>query len=297
MRVTRLLSILTSKDMKQLPDINSLYEQLQTWRADGERIALVPTMGNLHEGHLCLIDAAKRHADRCVVSIFVNPTQFGPNEDFAAYPRTLEEDCTLLAARGVDAVFLPTVDMMYPQGEAISTSIAVPEALANILCGAARPGHFNGVATVVTKLLNLVRPEVAVFGEKDYQQLLVIRRVVADLNIPVEIIGQATIREASGLAMSSRNRYLTGPQRDQAAQLYASLRACCEQLQAGERDIAAIEARAEALLESAGFEPEYVSIRRSADLGLPGAADSELVIVAAAHLGKARLIDNLLCGR
>jgi pantoate--beta-alanine ligase len=283
--------------MNQFQDINALQEQIQAWRALGERIALVPTMGNLHEGHLRLIDEAKQHADRCVVSIFVNPTQFGPSEDFAAYPRTPDEDCALLEARETDAVFLPTVEMMYPHGEAVSTSITVPEELANILCGASRPGHFNGVATVVTKLFNLVQPDVAVFGEKDYQQLLVIRRMVADLNIPVEIIGQATIREANGLAMSSRNRYLSDEQRGQAAQLYVSLQVCCERLQAGERDIATIEAMAVEQLEAAGFEPDYVSIRRAADLGLPGAADKELVILAAAGLGKARLIDNLLCRR
>jgi pantoate--beta-alanine ligase len=283
--------------MKRLQDISALHEQMQAWRAQGERIALVPTMGNLHEGHLCLVDEAKRHADRCVVSIFVNPTQFGPGEDLATYPRTPDEDCALLEARGVDAVFLPTVEMMYPQGEAISTSIVVPEELANILCGASRPGHFNGVATVVTKLFNLVQPDVAVFGEKDYQQLLVIRRLVADLNIPVKIIGQTTVREDNGLAMSSRNRYLTVEQREQAAQLYASLRACCERLQSGEREIASIEAGAAAQLQAAGFEPDYVSIRRAADLGLPGTADTDLVILAAARLGKARLIDNLACRR
>lgn len=283
--------------MKQLENINALHEQLQVWRAGGERIALVPTMGNLHEGHLRLVDEAKQHAGRCVVSIFVNPTQFGPNEDFESYPRTLAEDCALLEARGADAVFLPTVEMMYPQGEAISTSIIVPEQLANILCGASRPGHFNGVATIVAKLFNLVQPDVAVFGEKDYQQLLVIRRLVADLNMPVEVIGQATVREANGLAMSSRNRYLDEAQRGQAAQLFATLQGCCRHLQAGQRNIAALEEAAVAQLEVAGFAPDYVSIRRAADLGLPGGSDTELVILAAAVLGKARLIDNLVCRR
>lgn len=283
--------------MRQLQDINALHEQLQAWRARGERIALVPTMGNLHEGHLCLVDEAKRHAQRCLVSIFVNPTQFGPGEDLAAYPRTPDEDCALLETRGVDAVFLPTVEMMYPQGEAISTHIAVPEELANILCGASRPGHFNGVATIVAKFFNLVQPEVAVFGEKDYQQLLVIRRLVADLNMPVTIIGLPTIREAAGLAMSSRNRYLDAEQRQQATQLYASLEACCDRLQAGERDIARLEEQAVASLQQAGFEPDYVSVRRAADLGLPGSTDRDLVILAAAGMGQARLIDNLRCRR
>ncbi|WP_126454032.1 pantoate--beta-alanine ligase [Sulfuriflexus mobilis] len=283
--------------MKQFQDINALHEQLQAWRARGERIALVPTMGNLHEGHLCLVDEARRHAQRCLVSIFVNPTQFGPGEDLAAYPRTPEEDCALLESRGADAVFLPTVEVMYPQGEAISTGIAVPEELANILCGASRPGHFNGVATVVAKLFNLVQPEVAVFGEKDYQQLLVIRRLVADLNMPVTIIGLPTVREAGGLAMSSRNRYLDAGQRQQAGQLYASLEACCARLQAGDRDIARLEEQAVVALQEAGFEPDYVSVRRAADLGLPGSADRDLVILAAAGMGQARLIDNLRCRR
>ena len=283
--------------MKQFHDINSLHEQLQAWRARGESIALVPTMGNLHEGHLRLVDEAKRHADRCVVSIFVNPTQFGPNEDFAAYSRTPDEDCAMLETRGADAVFLPSVEMMYPQGEAISTSIVVPDELANILCGTSRPGHFNGVATVVAKLFTLVQPDVAVFGEKDYQQLMVIRHLVADMNMPVTIIGLPTVREESGLAMSSRNRYLNDEQRGKARQLYASLRSCCECLQSGEQDIAGIEANALSQLQRAGFEPEYVSIRRAADLGLPEAADGDLVILAAAYLGKARLIDNLLCRR
>lgn len=283
--------------MKQFHDIDSLHAQLQAWRAKGERIALVPTMGNLHEGHLRLVDEAKRHADHCVVSIFVNPTQFGPNEDFAAYPRTPDEDCALLETRGADAVFLPSVEMIYPQGEAISSSIVVPDALANILCGASRPGHFNGVAMVVAKLFTLVQPDVAVFGEKDYQQLMMIRRLVADMKMPVTIIGLPTIREQTGLAMSSRNRYLNEEQRDRARQLYASLQRCCERLQTGEQDIANIEADARAQLEQAGFEPDYVSIRRAADLALAGADDSDLVILAAAHLGKARLIDNLLCRR
>ena len=283
--------------MKQINDLDALHQQLQVWRAKGERIALVPTMGNLHEGHLRLVDEAKRHADHCVVSIFVNPTQFGPNEDFAAYPRTPDEDCAMLETRGTDVVFLPTVEMMYPQGEAISSSIVVPEELANILCGTSRPGHFNGVATVVAQLFKLVQPDVAVFGEKDYQQLLVIRHLVAEMNMPVTIIGLPTIREESGLAMSSRNRYLNDEQRGQAGQLYASLRSCCERLQSGEQDSAGIEADALAQLQRAGFEPDYVSIRRAADLGLPGAADRDLVILAAAHLGKARLIDNVLCRR
>lgn len=283
--------------MKQLPDINSLAHQLQVWRDAGESIALVPTMGNLHEGHLRLVDEARRHAGRCVVSIFVNPTQFGPGEDFEAYKRTPDEDCALLKTRGADAVFLPTVEMMYPQGETIATNISIPDSLTNILCGASRPGHFDGVATIVAKLFELVRPDVAVFGEKDYQQLLVIRHLVAEWKLPVKIIGLPTIREEGGLAMSSRNAYLNESQRAQATQLYKILQLCCQRLQSGESDIASIEAAAATDLQATGFEPDYVSIRRASDLGLPGATDNELVVLAAARLGVARLIDNVLCRR
>ena len=283
--------------MKQLPDINSLADQLQIWRDAGESIALVPTMGNLHEGHLCLVDEAKRHADHCVVSIFVNPTQFGPGEDFKAYKRTPNEDCALLETRGADAVFLPTLEMMYPQGETIATTISMPSSLTNILCGASRPGHFDGVATIVAKLFELVQPDVAVFGEKDYQQLLVIRHLVAELKLPVKIIGLPTVREQGGLAMSSRNGYLDDTEQAQARQLYKTLQRCCEQLQSGEQDIASIETSAAADLQAAGFAPDYVSIRRASDLALPDIADNELVVLAAAQLGAARLIDNVLCKR
>ena len=283
--------------MKHLTDINSLADQLQAWRDAGESIALVPTMGNLHEGHLRLVDEAKQHAEHCVVSIFVNPTQFGPGEDFDAYKRTPDEDCSLLEARGADAVFLPTVEMMYPQGQTITSTISIPDSLSNILCGAARPGHFDGVATIVAKLFDLVQPDVAVFGEKDYQQLLVIRHLVAELNLPVSIIGLPTVREEGGLAMSSRNGYLNESQRTQARQLYKTLQHSCEQLQSGEQGIASIEAAAAADLQAAGFVPDYVSIRRASDLALPDHADNELVILAAAKLGSARLIDNVRCKR
>ncbi|MGD8514480.1 MAG: pantoate--beta-alanine ligase [Granulosicoccaceae bacterium] len=279
--------------MLTVTDADNLQAQIRTWREAGERVAFVPTMGNLHEGHLCLVDAAREQAGRVVVSIFVNPTQFGPNEDFAAYPRTPEQDSELLAARGVDLLYMPGVDTMYPGGEAAMTRVEPPEALSNILCGASRPGHFSGVATVVTKLLNQVQPDVAVFGEKDFQQLLVLRRVVADLDLPVEIVGVPTVREADGLAMSSRNRYLDSDERVQAVQLPATLREVAGRLQRGERDFATLEEDAAAQLRRAGFTPDYVSIRRAEDLTTPGRGDTALVILAAAQLGEARLIDNL----
>ncbi|MGD9000455.1 MAG: pantoate--beta-alanine ligase [Granulosicoccaceae bacterium] len=279
--------------MLTVTDTDSLRSYIHAWREAGERVAFVPTMGNLHEGHLQLVDAARSQASRVVVSIFVNPAQFGPNEDFAAYPRTPEQDSELLAARRADLLYMPGVDSMYPGGEGAMTRVEPPEALTNILCGASRPGHFSGVATVVTKLLNQVQPDVAVFGEKDFQQLLVIRRVVADLDLPVAIVGVPTVREADGLAMSSRNRYLDSDERVQAAQLSAILREMAGRLQQGERDFAALEAAAAAQLRRAGFVPDYVSIRCATDLTTPGRGDTALVILAAARLGEARLIDNL----
>jgi pantoate--beta-alanine ligase len=279
--------------MITVTNCNSLRAQIRAWREAGERIAFVPTMGNLHEGHLQLVDVARQRADRVVVSIFVNPIQFGPNEDFAAYPRTPEQDSDLLAARQTDLLYMPDVDTMYPGGEAAITRVVPPEALTNILCGASRPGHFSGVATVVTKLFNQVQPDLAVFGEKDFQQLLVIRRVVEDLDLPITIIGVPTVREADGLALSSRNRYLDEDERTRASRLPATLQAMAARLQQGERDFATLETMAEQELRDAGFEPDYVSIRRAADLITPARGDNSLVILAAAQLGKARLIDNL----
>lgn len=278
--------------MLTITSIEQLRAQLDTWRAAGERIALVPTMGNLHDGHLQLVDVARAEARRVVVSIFVNPLQFGPGEDFASYPRSPARDSELLAGRGVDLLFMPGVDEIYPNGEAAMTRVEPPEALANILCGASRPGHFVGVVTVVCKLFNLVQPELAVFGEKDFQQLLVIRRMVEDLDMPIRIIAVPTVREADGLAMSSRNRYLAPAERQQAASLAATLARVVDRLQAGERDFAGLEAAAEQMLREAGFLPEYVSIRRRNDLTTPARGDRALVVLAAARLGAARLIDN-----
>lgn len=262
------------------------------WHLSGERVALVPTMGNLHAGHMALVARAHALAERVVVSIFVNPLQFGPNEDFAAYPRTPEEDRAQLAAAGVDAVFTPDASVMYPHGKDASATVHVP-GLTDILCGASRPGHFVGVATVVAKLFNLVRPDSAVFGEKDYQQLVLIRRMVADLAFPIEVAGVPTVREADGLAMSSRNQYLSAAERRTAPRLHAVLEAAAARVAAGERDFRQIESGGLETMVKAGFEPDYISIRRADDLSLPGPEPGMLRVLAAARLGRARLIDNV----
>jgi pantoate--beta-alanine ligase len=263
------------------------------WRRSGQRLAFVPTMGNLHEGHLALVRQARERADRVAVSIFVNPLQFGPGEDLDAYPRTEGEDMRKLEAEGVDLLFLPSEREMYPRGRAGVTYVEVPS-VSDILCGAGRPGHFRGVATVVSKLFNIVQPDVAVFGRKDFQQLVVIRRLVEDLCFPVEVVGAPTVREDSGLAMSSRNAYLTADERRQAAALYRTLREIDGRIKSGERNFGELEALGMSLLSKAGFAPEYVSIRQAEDLGSPGRDCAALVALAAARLGRARLIDNLL---
>lgn len=258
---------------------------------DRGTIGLVPTMGNLHEGHLSLTRHSTQACTATVVSIFVNPLQFGPNEDFASYPRTLEEDAQRLSALAVDIVFAPSDAEIYPHGREGHTYVSVPR-LSGILCGAHRPGHFDGVATVVLKLLHLVRPDRAYFGEKDYQQLVVIRTMVDDLNVPVEIVGVPTTRADDGLALSSRNQYLDAGERRRAPTLYAVLRRVGEALHRGDRSFDSIERRAAADLRTAGFAPDYVSVRRPADLGEPLPGDSSFVVLAAARLGRARLIDN-----
>lgn len=271
-----------------------LRSRVAQWRRAGERIAFVPTMGNLHAGHGSLVQQARRLADRVIVSIFVNPLQFGPNEDFAAYPRTPDEDRRMSESLQVDVLFLPEVEDMYPRGQASTVRVHVP-GLEDILCGAFRPGHFSGVATIVAKLLNLVQPDVAVFGEKDYQQLTIIRRMTVDLCIPVQIVAAPTVREADGLAMSSRNQYLTPEERKLAPRIYEELTRAASRLQAGERAFAVIENDAMQALGRAGFRPEYFSIRKADDLQ-PATPDSrDLVILTAARLGKARLIDNVRC--
>jgi len=278
--------------MQTVQTIPLLRSTVDQWRARRERVAFVPTLGNLHDGHLQLVKRAARAADRVVVSVFVNPLQFGPHEDFAAYPRTLKQDSLKLAESGVHLLFAPGVEELYPFGIDDTVRVEVP-ALSGILCGAARPGHFTGVATVVAKLFNAVRPHVAVFGEKDYQQLLVVRRLVADLCLPIEILAVPTVREADGLALSSRNHYLSPEERARAPALYQTLQWLAGQLGAGTRDLAVLEAQAAGTLRESGFRPDYVAVRRATDLALPQPADSKLIILAAATLGRTRLIDNL----
>lgn len=283
-------------DMETLVSGEGLRSRISAWRRAGLRVGFVPTMGNLHAGHFSLIDLARKHADRVVASIFVNPTQFGPREDFASYPRTLAQDQAGLAASGCDLLFAPATDEMYPFGATSSVRIEVPE-LGDILDGAARPGHFVGVATVVAKLFNLVQPDAAVFGQKDFQQLLVIRRMVHDLRMPIEIVAAPTQREANGLAMSSRNQYLSAEERERAGVIFRSLGIMRADLYAG-KDRETIEAGADRMLRDAGLAPDYVVLRRAQDLAMPRDAGNheELVALVAAKLGKARLIDNLLMG-
>jgi pantoate--beta-alanine ligase len=277
--------------MDTVTTIAHVRERVRLWHAEGRRIAFVPTMGNLHAGHMSLIEAARQHGDRFVASIFVNPMQFGPNEDYAHYPRTPRDDERMLAAAGCDLMFMPDVEEIYPNGPENAARVEVP-VLSSILDGEFRPGHFQGVATVVTKLLNIVAPDAAVFGEKDFQQLTVIRRMVADLCMPVTIIGAATVREADGLALSSRNQYLTAAERELAPLIYRQLKHARTRLLAG---AAHREAEVEGLTElaAAGFRPDYFAVRDARDLQPATANSRELVVLVAARLGKARLIDNL----
>ena len=277
--------------MLTLHDIPALRTRLADWRAARLRIALVPTMGNLHAGHIALVEAALVRADRVVTTVFVNPLQFGAGEDLDAYPRTLAQDAERLAAAGNHLLFAPSDATMYPRGRDGHTVVDVP-GLSAELCGASRPGHFRGVTTVVAKLFNMVQPDVAVFGQKDYQQLMLIRRMAADLDMPIEIDGMPTVREADGLAMSSRNGYLTAAERARAPELYRTLQRLAAAVTAGVEPAAA-ERDAMRALADASFTPDYVSVRRQADLALPGHADRALVVLAAARLGRARLIDNL----
>jgi len=273
--------------------VSELRCTIKTWRQAGERIAFVPTMGNLHEGHIRLVTEAKQHAERVVVSIFVNPTQFGPGEDFDSYPRTETEDQAKLAAAGADLLFLPAVSDVYTSDAKTTVSVS---GLSTIYCGAARPGHFDGVATVVCKLFNIVQPDSALFGRKDFQQLAVIRTMVRDLNIPVDIVGVDTVREASGLAMSSRNGYLSEQEKQTAAQLYQALCAARDAVLVG-KPYAEIEQLSLSTLQAAGFKPDYFAICRSDDLAKAGSQDIQLVILVAARLGKTRLIDNIAFSR
>lgn len=256
-------------------------------------IALVPTMGNLHKGHLVLIDRAKQLADVVGASIFVNPMQFGPAEDFDRYPRTFKEDCDALTSRGVDFVFAPNVQELYPSGFKAHTAVTVPE-LSNQWCGAYRSGHFTGVATVVLKLFSILMPDIACFGEKDFQQLLVVKRMVEDLLLPVQIVPVPTVREPDGLAMSSRNQYLSGLEREKAPLLYQTLQKMAVKIKENAEDFREIEQKTTTLLEQLGFKVEYIAICNRADLTLAGGSEKDLVILVAAYLEKTRLIDNIM---
>ena len=279
------MQIVTSKE--------ELRELHDTWRHHDEHVAIVPTMGNLHEGHLSLVELAAEHAERVVVTVFVNPTQFGDGEDFEDYPRTLERDTRRLKNLQADVVFAPSVDAVYPFGIDNATTVSVP-GLTQYFCGASRPGHFDGVTTVVARLFALVQPDVAVFGQKDYQQQLVIRHMTTDLNLPIRIITAPTVREPDGLAKSSRNQYLSAEERDVASQLFVAIKHIGQELQNGKRDFEELESDAVDRLQEAGFVPDYVAIRRAQNLEMPDRDCDELVVLAAAQLGKARLIDNVV---
>jgi pantoate--beta-alanine ligase len=278
--------------MQTVTTIEAVRAHVRTWRAARLNVALVPTMGNLHAGHMSLLDAAHERASRVVASIFVNPLQFGPSEDFAGYPRTLAEDQALLREAQCDLLFAPSVAELYPDQGTQQTVVSV-RGLTDILCGPFRPGHFDGVATVVAKLFGIVTPDLAVFGEKDFQQFMVIRRMTLDLALSVEVIGAPTVRAGDGLALSSRNRYLSAEERARAPAIYRALRAAADALRTGRRDYAALERQGWLAIEQAGMKPDYFTILEAEDLSNPNAQSTDLVVLAAARLGRARLIDNL----
>jgi pantoate--beta-alanine ligase len=280
--------------MQIITQASGLHAFIAELRRSGRRIGFVPTMGNLHAGHHSLVALAREHADVVVASVFVNPTQFGPNEDFARYPRTPDADAAGLAAQGCDVLFLPAVEDLYPYGAERTVRVSVPE-LPDVLKGAIRPGHFDGVATVVAKLFNLVQPDIAVFGQKDYQQLLVIRRMARDLGYPIEIVGAPIVREANGLAMSSRNQYLGAEQRERAGVIHATLQWMRTRIVEPGQGVATIEAQARERLAQAGLVADYAAIRRADDLGEPTVTRRDgLIALIAARLGPTQLIDNML---
>ena len=274
---------------KKIKTIVDLRDELTEMRKLKKKISLVPTMGNIHEGHLSLIKNAQKQSDYVVVSIFVNPTQFVAGEDFNEYPRTLDSDIELISKLNVNLVFIPEAIELYPMNNKISTEVSIPE-LESIYCGKHRPGHFRGVATIVSKLFNIVQPDIAIFGEKDYQQLLIIRSLVKNLFLPIEIISLPTVREASGLAMSSRNNYLTEPERQKAPMLYECIKTTVNLIINGAKDYEKLEREAKLFLEKAGFKIEYYNICDSETLG--PVQGKILVVLAAVWLGKTRLIDN-----
>ncbi|MCM2973599.1 pantoate--beta-alanine ligase [Larsenimonas suaedae] len=277
--------------MQRVHDIDNLQQTLTRARLEQKRIALVPTMGNLHQGHLDLVKAARDEADLVVTSIFVNPLQFGPSEDFDRYPRTLDSDCLKLMEAGCDVVFAPSVDTLYPNGQSGLTTVHVP-GVSEGLCGARRPGHFDGVATVVSLLFHIVGPDVACFGEKDYQQLAVIRKMVHDLHLPIVIKGVPIAREPDGLALSSRNQYLTPEQREKAPRLADTLKAIKERLENGRPTSETITWGLQQLTEL-GFRPDYLELRDAATLSPLSETTRSAIVLVAAHLGETRLLDNL----
>ena len=268
-------------------------EQVSEWRHHDEHIALVPTMGNLHAGHLALVELAREHAERVVVSVFVNPTQFGEGEDFEDYPRTLERDKRHLKKTPADLIFAPSIETVYPFGLEMATKVSVPGLTQNF-CGAARPGHFDGVTTVVARLFAMVQPDVAVFGQKDYQQQLVLRHMAADMSLPISIITGNTVRDDDGLALSSRNSYLSEEERAKAPLLYAALASVSSELQNGRRNFEELEVSAIARLSDSGFDVDYFFIRRAQNLEVPDRDCDDLVVLVAAKLGSTRLIDNVV---
>jgi len=273
----------------------ALRAQIKQWQRDGETIAFVPTMGNLHSGHLTLMQQAKQRGTKVVASIFVNPMQFTNQSDLANYPRTMEADQQKLIEQGVDMLFTPTPDIMYPKGLDAQTFVEVP-AISDVFCGASRPGHFRGVATIVAKLFNLVTPDIACFGTKDYQQLRVIKLMVEDLSFDIDIVGVETVREASGLAKSSRNGYLTPAQLELAPLLYQTMQQVAKDIQAGEAIDVAV-AKGSEVLNQSEFTTDYIHVQNANDLSDVTSDDQEFVMLAAAYLGEARLIDNLVFKR
>ncbi len=273
-------------------DLKTLREKIRFWKKDGLSISFVPTMGNLHAGHLSLISGASEKGDKTIVSIFVNPIQFGHGEDYEKYPSTLDHDLTKLGDESVDMVFAPNLNELYPAGIESDTRVTIP-ALSEILCGKFRPGHFSGVATVVMKLFNNVQPDFSFFGAKDFQQILVIRRMVEDLLLPIEIVSMPIIREIDGLAMSSRNSYLSKVERASSVEIYSVLVQAAKSLSEGFTSIDEIETQSISTLAQKGFDVEYCSVRQSLDLATPTAGHKNLVILVAAWLGETRLIDNI----
>ena len=282
--------------MNTVKTVRELRAAVARARSEGKRIGLVPTMGNLHSGHAALVTKAAQRADFVVATIFVNPMQFGPNEDLATYPRTLTADQERLLEAGCHLLFTPNVEEMYPHGMADQTTVSVP-VISEGLCGASRPGHFDGVSTVVSKLFNMVQPDLAIFGEKDFQQLAVIRALVRDLNMPIQIIGEPTVRAEDGLALSSRNGYLTADERSVAPQLYRVIQTIGSAINSGDKDFNTLLDAGKAQLQAVGLRPDYLEVREATSLRPATAQDDDLVILAAAFLGKTRLIDNLHLSR